>query len=111
MPAQEKPYVPLAEALQQQVVFEFEQVDATLVGFWLPAVLADVNVAGFHFHAITADTMAGGHVLDCEVWDVEVGIDYTNELQVQFADRKRPHPSRPGKGKAPHDDWPPVLHW
>ena len=90
VPAQQKPYVPLAQALEQQVIFAFEEVDATLAGFWLPPVLAKVNVAGFHFHAITADAMAGGHVLDCEVRDVEIGIDYTNELRMLFSDGKRP---------------------
>ena len=58
VPEQEKPYPPLAEVIpQQQVVFEFAAVDATLAGFWLPSVLSDVNVAGFHFHAIMTDTI------------------------------------------------------
>jgi acetolactate decarboxylase len=107
VPAQEKPYAPLAEVIQQQVVFDFEQVDAMLAGFWLPTVLGDVNAAGFHFHAIMTDTMTGGHVLDCVVQDVEIEIDHTNELRVQFADGERPHPplSRPGQG------WPSASHW
>lgn len=108
VPAQEKPYVPLAEALQQQVVFEFSNVDATLAGFWLPAVLNEVNVAGFHFHALTEDASAGGHMLDCEVGNVKVEIDFTNELQVKFDQHKRSQ-SRPGETL--HDGRPAQLHW
>jgi acetolactate decarboxylase len=113
VPAQEKPYPPLAEALQQQVVFDFAQVDAVLAGFWLPAEVADVNVAGYHLHAIMTDTMTGGHVLDCVAQNVTVEIDYMNELQVQFAGGERPHPPlpRPGQGASPHRGWPPVSHW
>jgi acetolactate decarboxylase len=113
VPVQRRPFVALEKALEQQVVFDLGEVDATLAGFWLPAALSDVNVGGFHFHAITADAMAGGHVLDCRALEVEVGIDYTTELQIQFADDQYPRPSVP---KWRQDDrsrgrWPPLLHW
>lgn len=84
VPAQEKPYVPLEEALRGQIVFDFAFADATLAGFWFPPDFADVNVTGFHFHALTKDRTSGGHVLDCEVLDVTVAIDQTNELQVRL---------------------------
>jgi acetolactate decarboxylase len=84
VPAQEKPYVPLAEALQDQVVFDFYSVEATMVGFWVPPVLSDVNVSGFHFHALSADETAGGHVLDCEALSVKVEIDATDGLDVRL---------------------------
>ena len=92
IPAQQKPYVPLVEALEEQVEFDFSGVYAVLAGFWLPEVINGVNVSGFHFHAIMTDTMTGGHVLDCQVEDIKIEIDYTNELQVQFADYNHPDP-------------------
>lgn len=111
VPAQQEPYPPLAVALQQQVVFDFAQVDAVLAGFWLPAEVADVNVPGFHFHAIMTDTMTGGHVLDCVAQAVSVEIDYMDELQVQFGAGGRPHPPlpKPGRGAAPPEGWPPIA--
>ena len=84
VPPQQKPYVPLDQALQEQVVFDFFFVDATMVGFWLPEVLTNVNAPGFHFHALTNGNTAGGHVLNCEVLDVTVEIDTTEVLQIQF---------------------------
>ena len=87
--AQEKPYVPLVEALSEQVVFNFDFVDATLVGFWLPEVLSELNAAGFHFHALTSDEQAGGHVLNCDVLNATVEIDFTDFLEVEFGTIKR----------------------
>jgi acetolactate decarboxylase len=95
VPAQSEPFPPLAEALADQVVFDLFDVDASLVGFWLPAVLADVNVAGFHFHAITADGTRGGHVLDCEPQRVQVELDFATTLEVQLGEsfERRPSPA------------------
>jgi len=84
VPLQHKPYVPLDVALQQQVSFDFYYVDATLVGFWFPPVFGNVNASGFHFHALTSDDTAGGHVLDCEALGVRVEIDATDRLDVRL---------------------------
>jgi acetolactate decarboxylase len=84
VPAQAPPYVPLAEALGAQVVFPLQNVDATMVGFWLPDVMQLVNAAGFHFHALTTDLSFGGHVLDCEVASATVEIDETSESRIVF---------------------------
>jgi acetolactate decarboxylase len=35
-----------------------------MVGFRLPSYLENVNVTGYHFHFLTTDRQAGGHVLD-----------------------------------------------
>ena len=109
--AQEKPYPPLAVALQQQVVFDFSQVDATLAGFWMPPVVADASVAGFHFHAIITDIMAGGHVLDCAVQEAKVEIDRKEELRVQFTNEARPQPPAHANDRARQRESVPVLHW
>jgi acetolactate decarboxylase len=84
--AQTMPYVTLGEALENQVVFDHENIEATLVGFWLPSYLSELNATGFHFHAISADHSTGGHMLDCEVESVSVAIDYTDGLEVQLLD-------------------------
>ena len=85
------------------------QVDATLAGFWLPPVVADASVAGFHFHAILTDIMTGGHVLDCAVQEAEVEIDRKEELQVQFTDAARPPPH--ANDRAMQRESVPVSNW
>ena len=74
---QERPYPGLAEALAGQVEFVLEEVEGTMVGFRLPAYMDGANVPGYHFHFLTADRRAGGHVLACQSQRVEVMLDAT----------------------------------
>ncbi len=78
VPKQDKPYPPLAEALKEQATFEFHDVNGTIVGFWCPDYMEGINVPGYHFHFITRDKKAGGHLLDCQTKNVKIEIDYTS---------------------------------
>jgi alpha-acetolactate decarboxylase len=77
-----------------------DSVEATMVGFWLPAVLDNVNAAGFHFHALTKDETTGGHVLGCDTLNVSVEIDRSDELEIRFGTR---HGNRPPGHRRPTD--------
>ena len=79
VPEQTKPYPPLATVVENQVVFELPDVTGVMVGFRLPSYMQGVNVAGYHFHFLTEDRKAGGHVLDCQPRSVTVEIDYMND--------------------------------
>jgi acetolactate decarboxylase len=74
--AQSKPYPSLAEALEEQTIFEFHDVTGSLIGFWCPPYVEGINAPGYHFHFITSDRQNGGHLLDCETDNVKVEIDY-----------------------------------
>ena len=67
VPAQTKPYPPLAEVTKTQPVFDLANVRGTLIGFRSPAFVKGVNVPGFHLHFLTDDRSGGGHVLDFEL--------------------------------------------
>ena len=84
VPAQEKPYPPLSDAIAEQTVFELENVEGTMVGFWCPAYVGDINAPGYHLHFITADRSAGGHVLDLRLGEVTVSIDETPGFLMQL---------------------------
>ncbi len=75
VPKQNKPYPSLAAVIRQQSVFEFHNIRGTIIGFRCPAYTAGINAPGYHFHFISADRKAGGHVLDLQVQDVKIGID------------------------------------
>lgn len=80
VPAQEEPYVPLIKAIEEQSIFEFNNVRGTLVGFRVPDYVGNMNVPGYHFHFITEDKKAGGHVLDLKIHNQEAYIDYTPDF-------------------------------
>ena len=82
VPIQDAPYPPLGEVIAQQTTFDFESVEGTMVGLWLPEYLVDVNATGFHFHFLTADRRTGGHVLDCVAQDVTIEVDITDGLDL-----------------------------
>jgi acetolactate decarboxylase len=82
VPPQNRPYPPLADALTKQRTFDFRDVSATLVGFRTPGYMQGVNVAGYHFHFVTADRKAGGHVLACELENLTIQVDEARDLRV-----------------------------
>lgn len=77
VPAQQKPYPPLADVTAHQSVFELHNVEGTIVGFRSPSYISGVNVPGYHLHFITKDRTAGGHILDLTVENAEASIDNT----------------------------------
>lgn len=79
VPAQEKPYPPLAEVTAHQPVFELENLRGTLIGFLSPDFVRGVNVPGFHMHFIADDLSGGGHVLGFELSRGELEVDTVHD--------------------------------
>lgn len=82
VPAQSEPYPTLVEAVEDQAIFQFENVEGTIFGLRCPPYIGSLNVPGYHFHFITADRKSGGHLLDCRMHDVIAEIDETNSYQL-----------------------------
>ncbi len=81
---QSLPYPPIKEVAASQNVFEFNNVEGTLIGFKFPETMANINFPGFHFHFVTKDRDGGGHVLDFRSEEIKVDIDFCNELKIEF---------------------------
>jgi acetolactate decarboxylase len=73
---QEKPYLPLTEAVKSQAFSEMSNVEGTIMGFWSPAYMTGLNITGYHLHFITQDLKAGGHLVDCMIEKANIEIDY-----------------------------------
>jgi len=80
VPAQDRPYPTLTEAVAHQSVFEFINQSGTIVGFWSPAYANGMIVPGYHFHFLNENRTAGGHVLDFLLKNASVAIDYTPQF-------------------------------
>lgn len=84
-PKQSPPYRPLADVIKtQQVVHDLGAVDGTLVGFRFPVAASSVNVAGWHFHFITADGTRCGHVLGLTTGVGRAALQEIADLRVRF---------------------------
>ncbi len=81
-PGRSKPYPTLAVALKSQNEFEFHNITGTMIGFHCPDYVGSVGVTGYHFHFLTADGKAGGHVLDCTLENLNAAIDITNQISI-----------------------------
>jgi acetolactate decarboxylase len=84
-PKQTPPYRPLADVIkEQQVVNTIDAVDGTLIGFRFPAAASSVNVAGWHFHFLTADRTRGGHVLALTTGEGRASVEEISDLRISF---------------------------
>src|SRR5215204_7376705 len=84
VPRQRKPYPPLAEVVQHQPTFELRDVSGSLVGFRFPRYAQGLNVAGYHFHFITAERSAGGHVLEFQLARGDLLVDSEANLRLEL---------------------------
>lgn len=81
---QAKPYRPLTEVVEDQAMFDFENTSGTLVGFICPDYVQGVNVAGYHLHYLSDDKSQGGHVLEFELADGTVEVDYLSDFRMML---------------------------
>jgi acetolactate decarboxylase len=84
VPKQRRPYRPLVEVIEAQNVFEFDDVEGTLVGFRFPDYAQGLNVPGYHLHFVDAERGRGGHVLECASLDVEIAVDDSVGLHAEL---------------------------
>lgn len=85
VPAQAKPYPRLSEVVKHQPVFDYENVEGTLVGFSLPPALEGVNVPGYHLHLISKDGTKGGHLLSFTLVSGVAEVDDSPEVRLIFS--------------------------
>ena len=83
--AQEKPYdTGLDVLIPNRPIFERENFSGTMVGFYCPEFIGNINVTGYHLHFISDDEQFGGHLMEFDAENLNVEIDpihkYTFEL-------------------------------
>jgi len=82
VPIQSKPYPTLAEAVEDQKIFEFHNITGTIVGFRCPAYINGVNVPGYHMHFLTSNRSTGGHLLDFELKNASIKVDNLYDFEM-----------------------------
>ena len=83
VPAQNKPYPPLTEVTKNQPVFEYANVEGTLVGFRQPPFIKGLNMPGGHLHFLSKDAQKGGHLLGFTLNPgAKIEVQVCNQFQV-----------------------------
>ncbi|MBN2126483.1 MAG: acetolactate decarboxylase [Deltaproteobacteria bacterium] len=77
-------YRPLLEVAREQSVFEFSDLEGTLVGFYTPSFMSSVSVPGMHLHFLSADLRCGGHLLECIPRKARVGVQFIYRLELSL---------------------------
>src|SRR3954470_6250161 len=80
--AQVAPYRRFAEVYPEYHLIPRDGLRGTLVGFRMPAVLRDIARQGYHFHLLSDDQKAGGHVDDEVIDDVEVEAQELHRVEI-----------------------------
>jgi acetolactate decarboxylase len=83
-PVTQKPYMPLAQMLPLQHLFDFSAVKGTLVGYRIPAYMEGPNISGYHFHFLSDDRQKGGHIIDLMTGDITIDIDQLDSFTVDL---------------------------
>lgn len=77
-----EPGVDLVEATSRQSLFDFKDVEGTIVGFWSPEYIQSVSIAGYHMHFISDDRTMGGHVLELSAPLLGVEINDVHDVRL-----------------------------
>jgi len=75
-------YRPFVDVAKDQAVFDFEEIEGTLAGFYTPQFISSLNVPGWHLHFLSSDLKHGGHLLECRPLNVSVGIQFLHTLEL-----------------------------
>lgn len=86
VPLVEKPFDEgLDVLLPKRPIFTGENVTGTMVGFYCPKFIGNINAYGYHTHFIADDLKLGGHLLEFKMnSDIEVKYDQITEYQFQL---------------------------
>ncbi len=84
---QERPYnKTILEILADRPIYEKEDISGTLVGFWCPEYIGDINTRGFHLHFLADDRSIGGHLIAFEASSLDIQYDIKHGYKIILPD-------------------------
>jgi acetolactate decarboxylase len=76
------PHETLVEAAAHQGEFHTDDVSGTLAGFWTPAYVRSIGVAGWHLHFLSDDHRFGGHLLGASGEGIELALEHLDDFRI-----------------------------
>lgn len=75
-------YLPLAEIAKVQTIFEYRDIEGTIVGFYTPSFLDGVHLPGLHLHFISSDLKKGGHLLSASSSRIKIRVQHAPTVEL-----------------------------
>ena len=70
--------------MDKQQFFESQKIRGVFAGFKIPSFLAGISIPDFHFHFISDNEDAGGHVVNFIWKNVMIEIDELHQFLVEL---------------------------
>ncbi len=67
--------------IPERPIFERENFKGTMVGFYCPTFIGNINVAGYHLHFVSDDEEFAGHVMEFKAKNLTLEIDQLHKYQ------------------------------
>ena len=83
---QERDGIGLAEAAQNEAVFDLQDCSGDLMGFRRPGYVKGVNAPGWHLHFVDTPRQHGGHVVNLSLLEGELCFCYADDFQIRLPD-------------------------
>lgn len=83
-PVQQHEHTPLSDMLPLQRFFEFKACQGDLIGYRLPVFMDNTNIAGYHFHYLSQQKDAGGHMIDLAAEALTIEIQQLTSYTIQL---------------------------
>ena len=81
---QEHDGVGLAEAANNEAVFDLADCSGDLVGFRLPEYVKGINAPGWHLHFMDTERRRGGHVVNFSLREGILRFCYADDFQIRL---------------------------
>lgn len=82
--AKQENYRQLDESAEERPVFEFEDTEGILAGFYVPRFIKSLCMPGFHLHFLTADLKRGGHLHQCSLKRMKITMQILPRLTLNL---------------------------
>lgn len=83
-PVKAHDHTPLASMLPLQHFFEFNNAKGDLIGYRLPSFMDNTNISGYHFHYLSDQKDAGGHIVDLKADSITIEIDRLDSYTIHI---------------------------
>lgn len=77
-------YKQLTESEEDRPIFEFNNIEGILAGFYVPRFIKSLCMPGFHLHFLTADKKRGGHLHECNVKSMKITMQVLPRLTLNL---------------------------